>query len=746
LCCQSVTVPTLTASAWSRWANRIYFTLFACYLAGLLLWLLLGLLPSVVFANSSWTQEVHSLARGNGALSGLARSLEDGESIRASGPTVAAEYLFSLLNLALGVLITARRPYGAVPRLLALACIGTAATFNEPSHVVFHLLEHAPVVTAVHFTFHIVSGVAYLWAVVLFPDATIPLAGRVRRRWLPWTALAAGTALTIWICYRSSFISHPPFFVAFFGILVPIVGITAQTARLVDRSSAPVTRQQAALLRAALTPALAAAALWLGAHAVETLGWSGRPSASAFGDGVQAGFPAVFAVVPLMLFVAIVRYRLWDIDTVISRTLVYTLLVGTVVVAYGAALAVTEWLVGDGIWSTLVAFGVVAVLAEPARQWSRRLANRLVFGTRFTPRDSIRALAERLSAPTSANELVELAELVVASTRCRAARVWLVSEGHLMLVAAAPDAQDADSEMLPAGSGSFADCVAALPGWFCTAISHEGRLLAVLAVEVPPRVALPPAEAALIRDLAGHAGLLVANARLATELAREVAHVSLQAAELVRSRQRVVAAGDAARRRLERDIHDGAQQDLVAALIQIRALARSGPGFDAPRVALLRAMLDQARRTIEELCRGGRPAALVEDGLAGALEAVAETVRRGGLSVTIDCRLAEPLLPDVEAAVYFCCLEAIQNSVKHAHAHHVTVEIARDGENVVSTVRDDGVGFEATGVVAGSGLRNLEERMSAVGGTVEIDSRPGAGTTTRLLVPWERPFLAAAAP
>src|SRR5581483_7062095 len=122
----------------------------------------------------------------------------------------------------------------------------------------------------------------------------------------------------------------------------------------------------------------------------------------------------------------------------------------------------------------------------------------------LTPRDSMRLLAERLTAPTSTNELKELADLVVAGTRCRAATVWLVSHNHLLVVAAAPEGLDVGAETVPAGSGSLAECVGALPGWSCTPISHEGQLQAVLAVQLPPRVTLPRAEAALIRDLAGH--------------------------------------------------------------------------------------------------------------------------------------------------------------------------------------------------------------------------------------------------
>src|SRR6478609_1354944 len=265
---RAVDVPVAGVRPPPRWTTVVYFTFFACYLGGLLMWLALGLLPTVTFAVPALTNEMTTLAAGTGPFTGLARAVVESRATLSDPGWVAVQYLFSVLNLALGCLIMLRRPYGVVPRLLALAFIGTAATFNEASHVVFHLLEHAPLVSAVHFTFHVVSGVAYAWAVVLFPGGGhYHLHGMGRRqRWL--TVLGfVGTALVVWICWRSSFIAHPPFFVAFFGIVIPVIGITAQTLRLSSGNRDPVARQQSRLLRIALLPALATADLWLAAHA-----------------------------------------------------------------------------------------------------------------------------------------------------------------------------------------------------------------------------------------------------------------------------------------------------------------------------------------------------------------------------------------------------------------------------------------------------------------------------------------------
>ena len=153
---------------------------------------------------------------------------------RMSGPGMAAasadtttglqttvQYLFSALNVVLGLLLVARRPDETVPRLLGLALLGTAATFNLPSHRVFHLIGMPWPVAAIHFTFHIVSGVAYAWAVVLFPDGTLPSRLRFGRTALVLSVVGS-TVVVAFVCWRGSFLAHPQFFVVFFGVGVAL--------------------------------------------------------------------------------------------------------------------------------------------------------------------------------------------------------------------------------------------------------------------------------------------------------------------------------------------------------------------------------------------------------------------------------------------------------------------------------------------------------------------------------------------
>ncbi|MCU7727490.1 histidine kinase [Actinoplanes sp. KI2] len=710
-------------SAGSRWGTRLFLAAFVVYLGGALLWLSLGLV---------------------GLLSAAMPPLPHGP-----GPA-ALDYVFSLLNIALGVFLVLRRPDDLTPRLLAVAFVGTAATFNAPSHAVFHLIGADPGITGFHFAFHVVSGVAYVWAVLLFPDGRLPL-GAGRRA----TAVAAvaSTAVITFVCYRSSFVAHPPFFVAFFGILVPVLGMGAQGIRLRYGSESPQVRQQSRLLCWALAPALAVALLWSAARLIP------GADAARLAVGVERAFPVVFAVVPVMLFVAILRYRLWDIDHVVTRALAYSLLAAFIGLVYLAALAATALLAAPRGWSAIVALAVVAAVAEPVRGRLRALANRVVFGQRLTPREAMRTLADRLDHAASTDELAELTDVVVSGTRCSGAQLWLITSGRLLLAAAAPTgAAGPVGAVAPAGAAGPATPAGAAgpvgatsrPGTepaatmaeyrsiigadLCFPVTHEGDLLAVLALRLPAGVTLPRADLRLIGDLAGHAGLLVANARLTANLTRQVEQVTRQAADLRRSRLQVVGAHDDERRRLERDLHDGAQQELVALLLQLRTLQRTTmPSAD--QVGPLRRALAATRATLEGICTGNPPALLATEGLAAALEAATASARLSGLRVGVDVRPVGRLDPEVETALYFCALEAVQNATKHAQAQEITVRVERDGGDAVLVVIDDGTGFDPARVARGSGLSNLIDRLAVLGGTAQIASAPASGTALTCRVP-----------
>jgi signal transduction histidine kinase len=199
--------------------------------------------------------------------------------------------------------------------------------------------------------------------------------------------------------------------------------------------------------------------------------------------------------------------------------------------------------------------------------------------------------------------------------------------------------------------------------------------------------------------------------------------------ELRLSRARIVAASDAARRQVERDLHDGAQQQLVTLRLRI-GMARQAVDGNEQATALLDEARDDLARALEELrdlAHGIYPAVLTTDGLPAALEVAAE---RCPLPVTIECVGAEARwAPDVEAAVYFCCVEALQNATKHAGPDAgVRIGLANGPDGLSFEVRDDGVGYDPAALGLSAGLQNMADRIGALGGTLRVESAPGRGT------------------
>jgi signal transduction histidine kinase len=196
---------------------------------------------------------------------------------------------------------------------------------------------------------------------------------------------------------------------------------------------------------------------------------------------------------------------------------------------------------------------------------------------------------------------------------------------------------------------------------------------------------------------------------------------------------RLVEAGDAERRRLERNLHDGAQQRLVALSLALR-LAQSKLGSDPARAdAILSdaaAELALALQELRELARGIHPAMLSERGLNAALESLAE---RSPVPVELDADPGERLAEPVEAAAFYVASEALANVAKYAHANGVVVGVRRESGRVVLTISDDGIG--GADPVRGSGLRGLVDRVEALGGRLQVTSPPGEGTLVRAELP-----------
>ena len=253
-------------------------------------------------------------------------------------------------------------------------------------------------------------------------------------------------------------------------------------------------------------------------------------------------------------------------------------------------------------------------------------------------------------------------------------------------------------------------------------VRYQGEVLGALSVSKRPGEPLTPTEDRLLADLAAQVGLVLKNAGLREQLLARLE-------EIRASRQRLVAAQDEERRRIERNIHDGAQQQLVALAIKL-SITESMIGTDTDGERELLAELRQdaagAVEDLRDLARGIYPPLLASEGLVAALEAQA---RKAPVPTSVTADGVGRYPQDMEAAVYFCVLEALQNVAKYAGATRAEIRLAATGHDLTFEVTDDGAGFDPGTKAYGTGLQGMADRLHAHGGTLTVRSAPGAGTT-----------------
>ena len=252
-------------------------------------------------------------------------------------------------------------------------------------------------------------------------------------------------------------------------------------------------------------------------------------------------------------------------------------------------------------------------------------------------------------------------------------------------------------------------------------VRDRGELLGALAISKARGEPATEADRKLVRDLASQAGLVLRNVKLIEELRA--------------SRQRIVSAQDEERRRIERNIHDGAQQQLVALNVKL-GLAKTLAAKDVEKMDELLAQLQldtqDALENLRDLARGIYPPLLRDKGLVAALEAQA---RKVALPLEVHGDGVARYSPEVEAGVYFVVLEALQNATEYAGPSRLRVRLTSNGEHLAFEVSDDGAGFDLATTKPGSGLTNMRDRIEALGGTVDVQSAPGAGTRVSGRIP-----------
>lgn len=385
---------------------------------------------------------------------------------------------------------------------------------------------------------------------------------------------------------------------------------------------------------------------------------------------------------------------------------------------------------------SVLATTAVALLFAPAQTALERAATRLGHGSAVTPYDVLSHFSETVTGGYPTEELpARMAMLLAQGTGAQWAQVWLTVSGRLTLAATWPLNAEHGPTM-PSLDPDGVDNTG--KGRRALAVRHGGQLLGVLRLQERPGLALTAVEERLFAGLAAQAGLVLRQVGLRAELEDRHQELVARADELKASRERLIEAQDAERRGLERDIHDGAQQHLVALTVNLR-LAQTIAVRSPERAA--RVLSEQADaagvaiETLSSLSRGIYPRLLAEEGLVPALRSAVAT---SPIPVTIDTVSVGRLPTQVEAAMYFCCMEAVQNAAKHSGARSVSVQLGEDQARWHLTIMDDGAGFDPGQALTsgtGAGLVNMRDRLDALGGTVTVGSLSGRGTTVTALLP-----------
>jgi signal transduction histidine kinase len=653
-------------------------------------------------------------------------------ALDSASSTDMSDMLASLTLGSLGGLVASRRPENAIGWIFLTIAVTVGISALADHVAVRALLEGVspqgwPRWPAwLHNWIGNVGLGALVLVLLLYPDGK-PLSPRWR--WVAWFSVGVSIAFCAVFIIDNSPIRvssrlpalpspiHVPSFVDLSGILflsicsLLVAGLVSLVLRL--RRSFGDERQQIKWFVYATGVSIGVLALAF------PLSYVSLPlSDAAFTVAFTVGFTIA---VPAAAGLAILRYGLYEIDVVINKTLVYFFLAAVVTAIYVAIVVGIGAIIGarGNTGLSILATAVVAVAFQPIRDRSRIFANRLVYGKRSTPYEVLSEFADKMAATYSVEEVLpQTARILGEATGAVRADVWLMVKGELQSAGFWPTVpqrtvigvSDVEAPDIPGATR-------------VVAVRHQAEVLGALSVEKPPGDALTPAEDKLLTDVAAQAGLVLRNVRLIEDLRA--------------SRQRLVAAQDEERRKIERNIHDGAQQQLVALAIKTR-LATSLVGQDETKAReVLTQMHTEAQDALEnlrELARGIYPPLLADQGLGVALRS---QVSRVPVPVTVEADGIARYGEDAEAAIYFSVLEGLQNVAKYAEASEAVVRLSQSDGAIEFEIADDGRGFDSKRMSYGTGLQGIADRLAALGGTFDLESEPGVGTTIHGTLPVE---------
>ena len=639
----------------------------------------------------------------------------------------------------LGTRIAERAPENRIGWLLSGAALTAAAALAGTAYHRFgivHSTRSLPWARIVHLLDVVVPvpvvGICFLIVFLSFPNGRIPSA-----RWRPvvWLGVAVGVLATVvqlrdneleraglspaWAragLFRDPF-SEVVAVLAAAVFLLMVASLFARARRLPVEERRPVRGLLITLL-------LMAAAI---------------PPVILFGQSDGNWIIAFFTFlvfllgflvgIPFSLSVAMLRYGLFDYEVGVRKTIARRVLAGAILLMTGVvSLLLVAAFLGSFLSgaqgrrvSPVVAVSVgiaLGMLLMLVGRWTRRFADRVVFGERETPYEVLSQFSGRVGETYSLDDVLpRMAVLLAKGAGAAMARIWLEVDGDLRPIASFPDEAPPSEPILRVGD----DLDTTDPSRHVFAVRHQGSLLGVLDLTMPANDPMNTQKEQLVRDVAGQAGLVLRNVGLLEDV-RE-------------SRRRIVSAQDERARTLERNIHDGAQQQLVALTVKLRLaeqLAERDPNGMRELLRTLQVEATAALEDLRDLARGIYPPLLADQGLGAALQAQA---RKSMVPVALEFEEIGRYSQEIESAIYFSCLEALQNVAKYANASLVTIALARTDGQLSFSVADDGVGFDTGSTTQGSGLRGIEDRLDALGGMVRVKSSRGAGTTVGGSVP-----------
>ena len=505
--------------------------------------------------------------------------------------------------------------------------------------------------------------------------------------------------------------------------------------------------------------------------------WLGWAATLAGGVGVAAGglrllasWPphatlvasAATALIPLGLLAGTSRRLAGSVDRLLVYTISLAGLTALVVIVYVAVVLglgrVPRQSERTLLVLSMVAAAVAAALYLPAHSRLSNLAGHIVYGGRPPPDEVLRTFGSRLSRSIPLDELLlQMAESLRKTLTLASAEFWTASGGTLERMVSDPERDPATLSISGAEESTLARAGVSGPAWAkvwlpdllegreervvrLAPITHAGELLGLILIErAPGGDAFSAEDDRILTELARQVGLTLHNVRLDSALQASLDEVRRQADALQASRGRIVAAGNAERRRIERNLHDGAQQHLVALAVKVRLanqLFERDPDKARALLEELGGDLEDTLQELRDLAHGIYPPLLADKGLPQALAAAA---RRATLPTDVRSDGIGRYSPEIEAAVYFCCLEALQNAGKHAGDEaSAGIRLWEEAGGLLFEVADDGVGFDTRHTRGGAGFTNMNDRLGAVGGSLRVESAPGRGTKVAGAIPVAR--------